>query len=48
MSTPTTTDKRPTRVEVRAAQMMVDRWKRGIDPDPGDAIRRLAKATPRD
>jgi hypothetical protein len=26
--------------------MMVDRWQRGIDPDPGNAIRRLAKATP--
>lgn len=48
MSTTTTTDKRPTRVEVRAAQMIIERYERGVGPKPSEAIRRLAKAEPRD
>jgi hypothetical protein len=44
----TATEKRPTHAQVRAAQMMVERAERGVGPEPGEAIRRLAKATPRD
>ena len=43
-----TIDNRPTRGQVRAAQMIIERYERGVGPKPSDAVRRLAKAIPRD
>lgn len=47
MSNTTDYDTRPTRVQVKAAQMLVDRFERGLAPEPGEEIRRLAKMTPK-
>ncbi|SDR91857.1 hypothetical protein [Microlunatus soli] len=41
------TESAPTWAQVRAAQLLVERARKGLAPQPSERIKALAKATPR-